>query len=237
MDSYKITFKKFNELPSSINGIGKNNIYLINIKIENLDDQISNIIKSISDTSWISKLDAVNKASYDNRAQKTIEVLIGKLIKRVEDEITGDLGEMLVSHSAKDILEFEFAHEPIPLAELWHAKRTGNPSFDFHSESPEGFVIFGEGKYQSSNSSPYGRAASQINDFIQQKKDIDDLVHIKNFATIESTEKVIDGKKGFAIAFSMNSSDYETIFNNALKSEKIKPLLSYPELYLIGVEI
>jgi len=237
MSDYKITFQELQKLSQ----VEQSDIYLISIKLENIDDRIKSIINSISDPSWINRLDVIDKTSYEVRAKKTIQHLVNNILKKVEDSVSSNLGEILVSHSAKDVLQNDYNHNPIQLAELWHAKISGNPSFDFHSESPKGLIVFGEGKYQnSSSSSPYSNSAKQICKFIEQQKDLEDLVHIKNFATTGAVEKVLPengGKKAFAIAFSMNSANYKLIFENALKSRNVKSLLSYPEVYLIGVEI
>ena len=68
----------------------------------------------------------------------------------------------------------------IPLAELLGKKKSGNPGFDFHSANlATDTVIFGEAKYVAATSA-YSTALPQIEGFIRDKKDIEDLPDLKN---------------------------------------------------------
>ena len=68
-------------------------------------------------------------------------------------------------------------------------------------------------------------------------KDIADILHLENFAGQERMKKIIAGQKAFIAAFSLNGKEYKRIFDYIINSEVINPLLKYPELYLIGIEV
>ena len=60
---------KMSEYGKSYKGI----IWCIHIKIDDINSRAQELIKSISDSSWINKLDTINQTSYSARAKKTIE--------------------------------------------------------------------------------------------------------------------------------------------------------------------
>ena len=168
--------------------------------------------------------------------KKQLKKLVNEIFNKVNNTVTEEFGEYLVSISAKDILITKLDHKNIPLAELWKEKISGNPGFDFHTESPSYLITFGEAKY-SSSINPHTHALSQIVDFINEKKDEADLIHLRNFASCKAVENAMNQKKAFVAAFSLNGTQFERIFNTVLTSSRIEPLLEYPELYIIGVEI
>ncbi|GAT63536.1 hypothetical protein [Paludibacter jiangxiensis] len=211
-------------------------VYKIHVKITDVESRAKEIIQSISNKSWINNLGVVEQMSYAARAEKTIVKLVTQIFEKVDDTVTEEFGEYLVSESARDSLINHMDHKFIPLAEIWKEKITGNPGFDFHTESSANLITFGEAKY-SSNSNPHTIAINQIVGFIDDKKDIMDFVHLKNFASDEAMQKAINGEKAYVAAFSINGQQYERIFRTAIESDCFEKLLEYPELYLIGVEI
>jgi hypothetical protein len=211
-------------------------VYCIHIKISDIESHAKEIINSISDTSWIKRLGVIEQKSYNARALQTINKLVTEIFEKVESVVSQEFGEYLVSISAKDTLKNNLDHKDIPLSELWKEKISGNPGFDFHTESPTKLISFGEAKY-SSSSNPHSDAVNQIVGFIQNKKDEMELIDLKYFTSKEAIENALDEKKGFVAAFSINGKQYDRIFNTILKSDDIDPLLDFPEFYLIGVEI
>lgn len=218
---------------------GKNtncSVFCIHVKIKNIDKKIRNLIDSISDTSWVNKLQHADKAAYETRADRTIKKIVNDIFKKISNPITDDCGEYLVSMTAANSLESELNHKKLPLAELWKEKMTGNPGFDFHTESNSNLISFGEAKY-SGVINPYTKAINQIKKFIDVKKDIAELSDLKNFTSKKAIDNTIVHRKAYAAAFSVNGTDYKSIFDKILKSKNIDQLLDYPELYLIGIEI
>lgn len=210
-------------------------VYCIHIKVQNVKKHADEIIKSISDTSWISSLNAIDQISYESRSTKTISRLVNSILKKVEDVVTEEFGEYLVSHTAQNLLVTTFNHGKVPLAELFKEKIIGNMGFDFHTESVNKIILFGEAKY-SGSINPYTKAIEQIVEFINERKDIGELADVQKFVSVDASTNAITNKKGYVAAFSINAQKPETILKNAIESIA-DTLLEFPELYLIGVEI
>lgn len=212
------------------------NVYQIHIKIVDIAERAKVITDSISDKSWISKLDAVDRKSYEARAAGTIKKLVDNILAKVTDQVTEDFGEYLVSDSASAALADVHKHSRIALAELWKEQVSGNPGFDFHTECPASLICYGEAKYKSTGS-PYTVAINQIRDFISDKKDQMELVDLKCLVSSAAIQNALDDKKAFIAAFSLNAVDKDEIFRKAIQKVVGASLLTHNELYLIGVEI
>ncbi|TOF43064.1 hypothetical protein CGJ22_25030, partial [Vibrio parahaemolyticus] len=68
------------------------------------------MIAVIQDVCWLKELDPVAKLSYEARAQRTIEKLVDNILTKVEDEVTEEFGEFMISASAQDALVSAFDH-------------------------------------------------------------------------------------------------------------------------------
>lgn len=210
-------------------------VFSAHVRINNIESRATEMIDIISNTCWIERLNAVEQATFKARSKRTIEKLVSQISDRVEDEITTEFGEFLVSESAQTTLDTNFGHLKVPLAELLKEKVIGNPGFDFHTESKTKLVAFGEAKY-SSSSNPHTVAINQIADFINLEKDSAELIIIQNFVSSDAIDKSLNGERAYVAAFSINSTNPERIIKNALKSDTIDPLLKFPEIYVIGIE-
>jgi len=214
------------------NATAETHVFLIDI--DDVNTYARKLIDRLNDTSWISQLEPVPRASYEDIALRTAERLI-EIFRGVDNQIRADFGEYMVSMSAGDCLKDSLSHTVLPLSELWKEKLTGNPGFDFHTETHHGRISFGEAKY-SSNENPYGDAADQAHDFIQQGKDRRDVVHLDHLASAASVAALLEGSKGIAIAFSLHSADYARILNRVLRYDLVRELSCMSdELYIIGV--
>lgn len=210
-------------------------VLYIHVKIVDIKKRAQIIKNDFLDMSWINKLDIATKIAYEKRANATISKLIKNILDKVENKITEEFGEVLVSTSAKDTLCTNCNHKKIPLAELWKEKASGNPGFDFHTETPTKLIAFGEAKYRN-QSNAYSKAFEQIDDFIKNEKDLKELSDLKNFVGDKALSNINLNLKAFVAAFSIYSKNDNLIIDNIMKNQYIKNLLYYPELYLIGVE-
>lgn len=211
-------------------------VYTTHVIVDDVGDCAKKMIESIKSTSWIDRLSPVDQVSYSACASRSIAKLVSEIFSKVTEPITTEFGEYMVSLCAQDALESTMQHKKLPLAELFKEKMTGNPGFDFHTESHSLLIAYGEAKY-SCNDSPYSNAITQICGFIANKKDIIELKDLSRFVSVDATKNAMEGFRAFIAAFSINAMQPNRIFENILNSEHITPLLSYPELYLIGVEI
>ena len=207
----------------------------------NASDSILSILAEINDNSWIAKLGIVEQISYQARLQSTAKSIMDDCIKFNDDSGVNIydysvVGEYIVSKEGRKALTEQFSHAPVPLAELWKEKKSGNPGFDYHSESQTSLLIFGEAKYNST-ANPYSDAIDQVEGFIDSGKDRMELVDLKNFVSQTAVQNFISGKKGFSIAFSIHSQTPKTIINNAIKYQNANNIASYDEYYIVGVQI
>ncbi|MBM5783225.1 MAG: hypothetical protein FJ368_07405, partial [Pelagibacterales bacterium] len=199
----------YNEIDQSSHGTSCK-VFCIHAKVSKIYECAQEMITSISNKSWIDKMDIVPQASYRARAEPTIEKLVNGILKKITNEVTADFGEYMISHSAQLALE-EKSHIKFPLSELLKGRISGNEGFDFHTESTSQHIIFGEAKY-CNNTTPRAAALGQIIKFIGEKKDDADLDILRNFATQDACKKAALGKKGYVAAFSLNAKNRQTIF-------------------------
>ncbi|MDO6763709.1 hypothetical protein [Agarivorans sp. 1_MG-2023] len=211
-------------------------IYSLALDISNIEERVAEMHRVITDTSWLAPLDIIDTATYEARSKPTIDKVVNDILGNVESEISADFGEYMVSASAQMALSEYLKHIRLPLAELIKEKISGNPGFDFHTESPDALIAFGEAKY-SGVQNAHGRALSQINDFILAKKDVQELSDLRSFVTEAAIQNAAFGNKTFCAAFSIVSDDVKSIMDNAITSSHLGPLLCYEAVYLIGVKV
>lgn len=228
--SEKIDMAKLG-LPSN-----KCQVCIIHVKILDINGRAKEIIDVISEKSWIKKLGAVNQIAYSARAEKTITKLVDDILAKVNNKVTKDFGEYLISDSAGSALVQQYGHTKIALAELWKEQKSGNPGFDFHTESQSQLIVYGEAKFNSS-SSPYKVALDQIVRFVDEKKDEMELPDLQNLVSAEATNNAVNKRRGYIAAFSLNAKNYNAIFSKALETNAAKKLFCHSELYLIGIEL
>jgi len=212
-------------------------IYCIHVQIIDVNKVAKNIIELLEDKCWIKDLlDEDDLESYQKRVKPTVKHIVEDILNNVEDDVSSDFGEYLVSCMSQITLKNNLNHDRILLAELWKEQKSGNPGFDFHTYSPNDLLVYGEAKYNATNN-PYAIALKQIVDFIKIGKDIQEYTDIKRiFSKIKSRHKS-NKNKAFAASFSLNAKDPDAIFSNVINNENVKKLIEYPELYVLGVEV
>lgn len=220
------------------------NIFVCHTTISDLSKIANELSNAVMDKSWIMNLDAGARRAYDRTVAETAEVLVDIFKNKVlvEDKISTDFGEIMVSMGSARALEIIFSHTAIPLAELWKPQLKGNEGFDFHTVCPAQFVNFGEAKFSSSKN-PYGGksgdssgAGGQADGFIEQEKHLRDRTHLVNLVDQQVIDNLDADSFGIVLAFSMNTENALNVFVNA-----IKQALSYIHLkkakniYIVGV--
>ena len=217
---------------------GYDNARFIRIEPEDLTVTLSQIISTLMDLSWLSKFNEnFMVEAFKSRADKTIEDIKDKFANCVDDKVTSDAGEYVVSELSREALINELNYLDIPLAELLGKKKSGNPGFDFHSQNPiTDTVIFGEAKYDA-RTTAYASALPQIIDFINDRKDVEDLPDLKQFCTTSALDRASKNKKGFAAAFSARSTKTKTIIDNIIKRPDFQLLVKHEEVILLAVNI
>lgn len=211
-------------------------VYSIHVKVDDISTKAKQMITMIQDTSWITELDIIERTAFEARAQPTINKLVSEILSKVTTTLSDDFGEFLISVTAQDSLELQYSHRKVPLAELFKEKKSGNPGFDFHTETTTELLAYGEAKY-SGNINPYTKALKQIKGFLDESKDKMELTDLRHFTSENSINNALNDKKAFVAAFSINSDNPRDIIENALSSVHIDDLLVYDELYIIGIEV
>ncbi len=218
------------ELPSEATAV----VYLIAVKINDVRGYAQELIAVLNNTSWIDELSPVGRLSFERTARRTIDKLVVEF-QTINNTVTSSFGEYMVSMSAGQSLGVLLGHLVFPISELWKEKLTNNHGFDFHTQSPQQKLNFGEAKYNKT-SNPYTDAAGQVVDFIEAGKDGNDAALISHLASPEAIENLLQSNRGFSVAFSINSDNPEAILSNALASDFIVKLCGKcDELQLIGV--
>lgn len=232
-----MTIVSHKQIPTSYFSFNNScDIFLSHVQVTDIQKQATEMITMLSDQSWISDLGILEEASYQARAQRTINYLITSVLSHIANTVSSEFGEFLVSTTAQNFLVTNAFHKKIPLAELFKEKVIGNPGFDFHTEHPLEFIAFGEAKYNAKNS-PYTIAFEQIVSFIEKGKDIAELADLKHFVSKKSALNALANKKAFVAAFAINGKQPSNILQNALDAVPEDVLLQYPALYIIGIEI
>lgn len=217
------------------------NIYYLEIIIDDVYNHANELIIRIKDNSWINELDSISTASYQRKVSDTakkLEEIFKTPIDSTSLKLSEEFGEYMISLDSSESLKQSLNHKIIPLAELWKEKITGNPGFDFHTESPQKTIAFGEAKYRS-NGNAYGIAANQVKIFIEEQKDKGDAINLQHLGVSdEAIRNLIANKRDFILAYSVNSDNLEKIKINCLDNENVKFLnMQAQTLYLIGVHI
>lgn len=212
-------------------------ITFFRINPEDKRETIKKILYKLTDISWIDKfLKKEDKLSMLARVNPTIKMLNKKLNDNDNDDLTSDVGEYFVSEIARETIIRELSYTDIPLAELRKEQVSGNPGFDYHSESDNNIIIFGEAKYKSGQNA-YGSALRQVVNFIEQNKDKKEIIELKSFVSDVAVENANNGKKGYAIGFSSYTINTEQLLKNILNNSNLTKLLSYEEIIIIAVDI
>lgn len=220
--------------PTLLPGSATAETYASCVEIVDVASHAATLVNSINNTSWISQLNPVARLSYEQTALETIGKLVA-IFQSVQGQVTKEFGEFMISMSSGECLSQTLGHAVVPLSELWKEKKSNNHGFDFHTESHNEKIAFGEAKYNS-NQNSYTSAAKQVIRFIGEGKDGRDAVHLAHLVSLNANANLIAGNRGFIVAFSLHSPNYEQILNNAIGSDAIQTLSTQcDELYVIGV--
>ena len=213
-------------------------VQFFRIDPEDVSETLESILRALMDLSWLGKFDQdYEKIAFNSRAQKTIADIKNKFEQCIDDSITKDAGEYVVSELARETLITQLDYLDIPLSELLGKQRSGNPGFDFHSQNKvTDTVIFGEAKYVSKTTA-YSSALPQIVEFIGDGKDIEDLPGLTPFCTLPALQRAANGIKGFSAAFSSKSTGTDKIIENIVKRKDFQDLLQYEEIILVAVDL
>ena len=214
-----------------------NRAYFLRIQPDDLKITLSQIFDVLSDLSWISKFDEdYIRESFHERAKDTLADIYNKISTSSTDEVSSDAGEYVVSELAREAIIDKFGYLDIPLAELYNKKKSGNPGFDFHTQSLDEIIIFGEAKYLDDRNA-YGSGLKQVVRFIDHKKDIKDLADLRDFCSSNALSNAGKDIKGFAIAFSAKDTSSHALVSSITRNKYFLSLLKHQEIIMVAVNI
>ena len=218
-----------------------NNGFYIRVDVDEPLISLRTIFMSLIDISWVNHFFPKNDWAHNSvlsRAMPTIEGIKKSFDNGDNPTINKDTGEKMVSEISRKTLVDDFGHWAMPIAELFKQKVDGNPGFDFHTVFLESdLLMFGEAKYVK-DYTPYGNAMGQISDFIDARKDMKDLLEIRDFMPSEKPLENADaGIKGYVAAFSTNGKPDEYIIDKVLNHESYDKLSQHPLFIAIAVNL
>lgn len=183
-------------------------------------------------------MDEGARRSYARTASDTAHSLVEVFNAAiVNDRVSGEFGELMVSMGSSRSLDVIFQHISLPISELWKPQSKQNEGFDFHTVCNKNIINFGEAKFLSPPaSSPVSDAANQANDFFSQEKHFRDRVHLVNLVHEDAISNLNKRLCGMVIAFSMNAKKPLTVYMNAIS--KVESLSFFDDLenvYIVGV--
>ncbi|MCL2370329.1 MAG: hypothetical protein FWC80_03790 [Firmicutes bacterium] len=222
----------------SIDGKEHPEIIFLRVMPENMQDAILLVLRELSAKSWLAKLDnqALQK-SFDSTSSKTVTYIENKIKDESGDNSSRKAGQYLVSHLAKRALTTELAHEDIPLMELLSRRVAGAEGFDFYSEKlSDNLIICGEAKFVYRRN-PYDSALSQIKEFIDGNKHIDDISLICHFTSKDGQNKMTEGQYGVCSAFSTTSITTDELLKKIITSDHLASLFDKSLIILVGVDV
>lgn len=212
-------------------------ITFVRINPTNIELTLKEVFDSLANLSWLNDFDKDwLKEGYQVRADATVKYIADNIIKAGDDKVTSNSGEYVISELARLTLINELLYSNIPLAELIKKQKSGNPGFDFYSESPSNVLLFGEAKYLA-NQNAYGRAFEQMVRFINESADIGDLPDVDAFCSDNSKSNVLNGIKGFAASFASKETHTQILVKNIQENEDYKTLSKFTELVCVAVNI
>ncbi len=214
------------------------NVTFIRIEPTDITITLQEIFLSIANLSWIHEFDKEYlQRSFKVRADKSIATIKEKIIDNIDDGVTEDSGELIVSELARQSLIDRLNYSNIPMGDLIKEKKGNNHGFDFFSENNQSkIILFGEAKYLT-NVNAYGKAFEQIIRFENDKKDVSDLKDLDGHCSSESLNKVPHGTKGFVAAFSSTSIPTDRLIENFKNNQYFEPLSNFEELICVAINL
>lgn len=211
--------------------------FFLRVDPEDVKATLRQILEALFDLSWISRFDKeYTRASFLKRAEPTLSDIEQRFLSADPDSISQDAGEYVVSELAREAIVWQLGYLDIPLAELYNKKKAGNPGFDFHTQTTDEVIIFGEAKYIKDRNA-FGNSLAQIVKFIEEGKDIKDILDLEYFCSEPALSAAYQGRKGFAVAFSAKRTASNDIIRHIQENDHYKKLISYQELLLVAVNI
>lgn len=215
----------------------EDHITFIRINPTDIELTLKEVFLSLSDLCWIHEFDKEYvRESFLVRADATVKYISDNIIKSSDNSVTSDSGEYVISELARKSIIHELNYSDIPLGELIKEQKSGNPGFDFYTESKINILLFGEAKYKADRNA-YGNAFEQIVRFENEKRHIADLQDIDKFCSETSLLNVTKNIKGFVAAFASKAITTARLIENIRANADFQTLRNFNEIICVAVNI
>ncbi len=218
-----------------LNKIIEPNVRLIRVEPTNLKVTLRYILDSLSSLCWIGPLATYLHEGYRVRATGTINKLDGLFKTSIASTLKSEAGEYVVSELSRSTIVNCLHYADIPIGELFKEQKSGNPGFDFFTVNGE-LLLFGEAKYITGQNA-YPSAFEQINRFISEERDQEDIPDLQNFVTPEALTKASRGERGFIGGFSSTSISNDVLERHILDNNHYKALPKSYEIICVAVDV
>lgn len=216
----------------------EDHITFIRINPDDLKITLREVFESLCDLCWLNSFDQEYiTQSFRVRAEGTVEHIVENILAGDDsDSVTSDSGEYIISELSRKAIINELKYSDIPLGEFIKEQKSGNPGFDFYSENTNKILLFGEAKYLADRNA-YGTAFKQIVRFIEEERDIADLVDLRDFCCEDALNNVTTNSKGFVAAFSSKEISTEKLITNIKNNKEFLELQKFQEVICVAVNI
>ena len=228
VDSHSYTIK--------INKIIEPNVRLIRVQPNDLKITLGYILTTLSSMCWIGQMSDVLKQAYHVRAQATIDKLNDDFTNGTVSEIISNTGEYIVSELTRSSIVNELDYMDIPLGELFKQKASGNPGFDIFTVNKNEQILFGEAKYVA-NVNAYNNAMEQINRFIEEKRDLSDIIDLEHSNIGNAIRNASNGNRGFIAGFSSTKISDAILEQHIKNNAEYKALPKDKEIICVAVDV
>ena len=228
VDSHSYTIK--------INKIIEPNVRLIRVQPNDLKITLGYILTTLSSMCWISQMSEILRESFRIRAQGTIDKLSSDFNNGMNTGIISSTGEYIVSELTRSSIVNELDYMDIPLGELFKQKASGNPGFDIFTVNKNEQILFGEAKYVA-NVNAYNKAMEQINRFIEEKRDLSDIIDLEHFNIGNAIRYALNGNRGFIAGFSSTTISDMILEQHIKNNAEYKALPKDKEIICVAVDV
>lgn len=228
IDSHSYTIK--------INKIIEPNVRLIRVQPNDLKITLGYILTTLSSMCWIGQMSEVLREGYRIRAQSTIDKLSCDFNNGMNTGIISSTGEYIVSELTRSSIVNELDYMDIPLGELFKQKASGNPGFDIFTVNKNEQILFGEAKYVA-NANAYNNAMEQINRFIEEKRDLSDIIDLEHFNIGNAIRNASNGNRGFIAGFSSTKISDAILEQHIKNNAEYKALPKDKEIICVAVDV
>lgn len=217
------------------------NVRFVRLEPQSLAVTLRTVYMSLIDMNWINRFFGSNPVIMESvfaRVEPTIQMIDSEFMSGAAVSVDSKTGELVVSEISRTFLVDSLNYFDIPIGELFKQKKSGNPGFDFFSVNNADIILFGEAKY-ATHHTPYKCAVDQVERFINERKDIKDVMDLERFIPNDAQPmlNLLAGQKGFIAAFSSKKEADNDLISKIKSLPSYASIKNYPEVICIALNV